>query len=311
MHNSNILTLALAATTTTTTASLLPRQPEANCTDPSSYECQQSQTNYLVSVCLPDNSTGFPDLNAPCNQVSAITAQCVYGAAGLGVFTGDSSAYTSLDNEQDIPMLSNDTQRACVCESQFFSALQGCNDCYKAHGGSIDGSGPGTGALDPVFLASASSSYCAVSNTPTVGFADVLYGYATGNFASAMATEMASVTSVFSDPAGNQTAVSVYFTPSVTGSGAWVVAQATETAGSNNGTTAASGSSNSGPSLATSNGQIVATQAAASSTAGRSGGGTASGSGAAASTTAGNGAGKQEAAALAGVLVLVGFVAML
>ncbi|KAK3680300.1 hypothetical protein LTR78_000678 [Recurvomyces mirabilis] len=310
MQHFTLITLALA---TSSSANFLKRQ--ADCSDPNSYQCQISQAQYLVGVCQPTNDTGSPDLTAPCNQVSAITAQCVYGADGLAAFNGDPTSYDNSNSDADVPMLSNGTQRDCVCSSQFFNVLGGCSDCYKAHGVGED---PTSGYVDPAFISSASSSYCAVTNTPTVGFAEVLYAYVTGDVGSSLASvaSTASVTSTFSDPIGNNTAVSLYYTPSITGSSAWVVAQATETpsnstmssgSSSESASGSASGSASSAQ-LATSNGQIVPT-AGASSTASRSGSGTASGS-AAASASGSSGAGKKEAAAIAGVVALAGFVAL-
>ncbi|EMC97957.1 hypothetical protein BAUCODRAFT_67483 [Baudoinia panamericana UAMH 10762] len=280
MQNLILISAAFAASAT---ASLLPRQGSS----------QQDPSDYLDYVCMPTNSSGYPDFNAPCIAVQAITAECIYGAAGLSVIMASGSD-NGAEIDEDTPMLSNSTQRNCVCQSQFFNALSGCNNCYKAHGApsGLDG------YVDQSFIASASSSYCAVTNTPTAGLADVLYGYATGSVASSLQSvaSTASQTSTFSDPLGNNTAVSAYFTPSVTGSAFWVVAQATQTASNSTGSSSGSVS-----------GQIVATSAPASSAAGTSSrvSGSASGASASASTTAGSGAGKQELAAVVGALALM------
>ncbi|KAK0891601.1 hypothetical protein LTR02_013919 [Friedmanniomyces endolithicus] len=300
MHHFTLLTFGLAATSS---ASLLKRQLQ--CSDPTSSDCQQQENDYLQQVCVPTNATGDPDYNAPCNQVQAISAKCVYGPSWASVLNAQatSNGNTSYDSPT---MQSNGTQRNCVCESQFWSLVQGCNDCYNAHGGVQEGL-VGTAAVS--IFGSVSSSYCAVTNTPTLGFADVLYGIATAPGANATS----SPATAFTDPIGNQTAVSYYFTPSVTGSSAWVVAQATGSASSGTASGSASGSgsaSSQSASVATSNGQIVATGGAASTTAG-SASGTASAASGSASTTGKSGAGKQEAAAVAGVIALAGLVALL
>ncbi|TKA79505.1 hypothetical protein B0A55_02447 [Friedmanniomyces simplex] len=310
MQHLTLLTLGLAAASS---ASLLARQIQ--CSDPTSDNCLQQESDYLQQVCMPTNSTGDPDFNAPCNQVQAITVECIYGSTGLSSLTSSgassNSGYGSDGLGGSPARLSNSTQRECVCESQFFGILAGCNDCYNAHGGAQDGV---LGTVAPSFYASASSSYCAVTNTPTVGFDDVLYGFATGSVGSSVASAASTASaSSFSDPVGNKTAVSYYFTPSVTGSSAWIVAQATESVSNStaSGSGSASGSASSqSASVATSNGQIVATAGAASKTSG-SATGTASGASGTASTTGSSGAGKQEAAAVAGVIALAGFVILL
>lgn len=294
MHCSIALAVALASSTSA--LNIFPRQNRAS---------DFAISNYLTEVCLPTNASGSPDLNAPCAAVQLITAECVYGAAGLQQIAGGTDPESSYRFEGDASTLDNSTQRTCVCESQFYNQLVGCNDCYKAHGAPPSGI---NGYLSEDFLHSASSSYCAVTNTPTAGFADVLYAYATGSYASSIvaAASTASSTSSFSDRLGNRTAVSLYFTPSVTGSAAWVVAEATESAST--GSTSGSGSVISlSMSTMTSDGQIVAT---ADATQTGSPSGTASGASGTASTT-NNAAGKQEVAAICGVVVMAGFVAVL
>ncbi|KAK5691738.1 hypothetical protein LTR17_025598 [Elasticomyces elasticus] len=272
MQHLIFLTLGLAAASS---ASSLKRQLQCG-GDPFSDDCEQHESDYLQQVCMPINATGYPDTNAPCIQVQAITYECIYGPAGLQSLLGNDSSSTY--SEEDTPVLSNNTQRECVCQSQFFNILQGCNDCYNAHGASGDDSV--LGDIAPSFFASASSSYCAVTNTPTLGFAEVLYNFATETPAST------ATPSSFSDPIGNQTAVSYYYTPSLTGSAAYVIAQATGSAssGSVSGSQTASGSGASETaSVATSNGQIVATAAAQTSSGSATG--TASGASGTASTT--------------------------
>ncbi|KAK5115805.1 hypothetical protein LTR85_009399 [Meristemomyces frigidus] len=295
MQHITLLALYLSAATS---ASLLGRQVQ--CSDYTSEDCLEREAEYLEEVCMPTNATGYPDFNAPCVAAQAITAECIYGAAGLSELTGGSGN----DPTQEEPaMLSNSTQRDCICESQFFAETLACEDCYEAHGATDEG------YVAASVISSISSQYCAVTNTPTLGLADVLYSYAT---ATSQSSSASADTSSFLDPIGNKTAVSYYFTPSVTGSAAYIVAQATESA-STSGIASGSASSGSGSSLSTSlhtsDGQIVAT-ASASAVGSASGTGSASGSAATASTTGSSGAGRQEAAAMAGVIALAGFVVM-
>lgn len=298
MQRISFLALCLSAAAS---ASLFKRQVQ--CSDYTSEDCLDREGEYSEEVCMPTNSSGYPDFNAPCVAVQAITAQCIYGSAGLSLLTGNGYGDPT---EEEPATLSNSTQRDCICESQFFAETLGCEDCYTAHGLAEI-----AGDVNVGLISSISSQYCAVTNTPTAGIADVLYSYAT---ASSQSTSSASAdTSSFSDPIGNKTAVSYYFTPSVTGSAAYVVAQATGSA-STSGITGGSASSGSASSLSTSlrtsDGQIVPT-AATNAQGSASGSGSASSSAATASTTGSSGAGKQEVAAVAGVIALAGVVAML
>jgi len=247
---------------------------------------------------MPYNSSGYPDLTVPCNAVLAIELECTYGSAGLDLLTNGSD-----DAYDDTPTLSNSTQRDCVCESLFFSQFEACADCHTAHGASD--AFEESDYSSPSAVSSLSSSYCAVTNTPTLALSDVLFNLATATASSQSGAAASNATSSFHDPIGNKTAVSYYYTPSVTGNAVYIVAQATNNANSTI-SSSASGSSSSA-SLHTSNGQIVPT---ASVSATESSGGTASGSAATASTTD-NGAGKREAAVLSGVIALAAFVAMM
>lgn len=196
----------------------------------------------LSQVCMPTNSSQLPDLNAPCNAVAIIEVQCVYGPSALNTLYGQNAkrALNHLARRQDktspnpyngpadtgddgnLPELSNSTQRDCTCQSQFFDQVSGCLDCYVAHGGSAEDDV----GVTPDQIKSISSSYCAASNTPTLGLAEYLY-----KIASQLPSSTGSASSSQThDPLGNRTAVSLYFTPSVTGSAAYIIADATNTA---------------------------------------------------------------------------------
>ncbi|KAF2763915.1 hypothetical protein EJ03DRAFT_340176 [Teratosphaeria nubilosa] len=286
MQPTTLLTLALAAATTTT-AHLHPFKRQST---PYPDDDESTELDYLSSVCMPLNSTSEPDLSTPCWQDYALTYECAYGAPEL------SAALENVNNggygiPDDAVPLSNETQRDCICSSQFFAAFEGCSDCYEEHRASEADASAYAGALE-----SFSSSYCAVTNTPTAGFADALYGIVTGGGLTE-SVETAVETSTFSDPIGNQTAVSLYWTPSVTGSAAWFVAEATETAGSET------------ASVRTSDGQIVATAAGAASTSGAASG--AAGSSKASASSSSSAAGAQQTASVVGVVALAGIVALL
>jgi hypothetical protein len=270
---------------------------------------------HIDQVCRPSNSTGY-NLDAPCNQMDVITTECIHGADGLALYTGhgDAGALGEAVNNPDfegdedsVAVLSNNTQRDCICQSNYYQAIQGCYDCYDKHG-----FGDAV-ALDMPIISSVSSSYCAVSNTPTGGFIDILNTVEALVESSVMAqgTSDTSTTATYSDPLGNNTAVPKYFTPSATGNGGWSVAEATQTP--SNRTMTGPTTASSSTSLSVSNGQIVPTVDGVSSKTSGSASGTASGAlaPASASTTAGSGVGRQEVAAMACVAALFGLVTLM
>ncbi|KAF2213030.1 hypothetical protein CERZMDRAFT_90544 [Cercospora zeae-maydis SCOH1-5] len=192
---------------------------------------------YLSSVCTPTNSSGHPDLNVPCNAVYAIQEQCIFGIDSKDLWNLKNSSLSEGEEGQvadsrsqtggydEPPMQSNDTQRVCICESQFWDQLAGCVACYQAHA-------PDAALrenLPPSRLTSASSSYCAASATATIGLADYLLKLGGDGLESATTASVATETSTvnFRDPIGNKTEASYYYTAAVTGSAAWSISQPT------------------------------------------------------------------------------------
>ncbi|WPH00908.1 Hypothetical protein R9X50_00374200 [Acrodontium crateriforme] len=237
------------------------------------------------------DSTGALDFDAPCNAATAIKYQCIWGAAGYSAIrSNNGGSLTDLENG-GAAAFSNISQQVCICQSQFFDQWQGCEDCAEAHGAAEWETTYGSSSWVPEsVIQSFSASYCAANVTPTVGFANAQLS-AVENYASSQSRASVS----FSDPIGSLTAVSWYYKPKITGSQAWVLAQATETVSSGASTeTTLSGSE------ATSDGQIVATtppQLAVSVTAHAS--------------TSSSGIAGQETAALAGVIAVAGFALLL
>ena len=156
----------------------------------------------------------------------------------------------------------------------------------------------GAGSISEDTLSSISSEYCAATVTPTAGLADYLFALASSLEPGTTQTGSAQTSVSYLDSIGNKTEVSYYYTPSVTGSAAWVVAQPTGT-----------GSSVAYSTTNVDDGQIRAT-ASANNAAAAGGSGTQTGSGAQ-STESGSSAGKHEAMAAAGLLGLVGLVVVL
>ena len=259
-------------------------------THPNDETCQAI---YLTSVCEPRNSTGGLDYNAPCNIWSALMFECTYGNETLDL--NETNAYTSfldLGKPQ-----SNSSQRLCTCESQFWDSYQGCKACYEAHGSD------NSQASNQV--SSISSAYCAATATPTLGLIDFWVSWlekpAKASILSSHSTRTKS--SAFSDPIGNKTAVSLYYTPAVTGTAALDIAGLTD------------GATRSTTNIL--NGQIVPTTSVTTTRAGTrkvkpttNGKGPAAAGSSSSSSTSGSGA-RHTDAAIAGVIGLVGLVAML
>ena len=252
--------------------------------------------SHLDSVCQPGMSSASVDFNAPCNVWTYLLLACAYGQKipvdkfGLEMPKG--------------PMQSNSSQRLCVCESQYWAAAQGCSDCYKAHGAGED-----VGlALPHTLISSMSSSYCAATATPTLGLVEFQASFVEKpQFKSLFSSNTAKPTSTFSDPIGNKTAVSLYYTGLATGSTALNIGEFTGTVsptttnvekGQIVPTATSTKAPNTAKTTATGKATLVATGRQNTS--------------AVTSTTSTGGTGaRQTEAALAGVLGLVGVVAML
>ncbi len=277
------------------TASILERTVEGSkfCKKhPSSKNCE---FNYLASICYPGMYTSDVDLNAPCIVEAYLGLACGYGQK----ITVNKTGFESPNG----PMQSKDAQRLCICESQYFEALQGCSDCFEAHGGDNT-----PGVVFPInVISSMSSAYCAATATPTLGFYDYELSYLDKpQFNSIFSSIMASATSTFLDPIGNKTGVSLYYTGAATRSAALNIGEFTGTAAPTT--------------TLIMNGQIVATASLMTSTGGKTsmtGQATQvaterpSTSAGKATTSTGNSGARQTEAVLAGVLGLVGVVVML
>jgi hypothetical protein len=256
---------------------------------PNSMDCE---IEYLNSICLPGFQSKDIDLNAPCNMALYIGIECVYGSKPNITKHG-------IEDPRG-PMVSNHTQQLCICESQYFESTIGCESCFNKHGGS---SNAGI-ALPLNVISSLSSAYCAATATP-IGIDDFQNSYMQKPQFSTLfpsSSSGTSVTATFSDPLANSTAISLYYTATVTGSEALDVGVFTGT-----GTTT----------TLVSDGQIVATAAAnnvktTASTSTLTTAATQGGNSGSSSTTSTSGIGtRQTEAAFAGVLGLIGVVALL
>lgn len=170
----------------------------------------------IKDVCFPDITDKQAALAYPCNAAYSILIECTYGPQSpmaLGRGSGN------MGPDAKAKQQSNSTQRLCACDSHLFHEWMGCAACFEAHGSHM---------VDDGYVEKVSSSYCAASGTPTEALRVVamplVRGIRHGNLG-------APAMGVNKDPLSGSTAVSLYFTPPVTGSAAWQVPEITNSAG--------------------------------------------------------------------------------
>jgi hypothetical protein len=273
-------------------ASLLHKRQGYSSDSPSDF------ADYMSNVCMALDESGASDMNLPCNQIISIQYQCIYGAKYGDAWRSRSFEDIENDEDEEDPMLPNEAQRVCICQSQHNELAKGCIDCQKAHGGG----GPEDYLSDDQ-MKEVMDKYCD-ANTP-----------ATQPYAIAIAQEVVfmgpdwdsilsgnATSTTYSDPIGSATDVSLYFTPSVTGTPVYIPALPT-----------GSGSNLTYTSSSTSGGLIVPTafgseQDGSSGSKEESSSGSSSGS---SETASSDGGAMQTAMAHPGALGALGFAAMI
>lgn len=276
-------TSGTTSSTSTTSSASKTHIPKACRKHPNSDNCIYDTVD---PICWPEDSDGNFNLKAPCNIASYISNACAFGPN----FNGNLSKFIP----DDTPLQSNQTQRLCICESQYFNAMQGCIDCYGAHGAANQ-------YYPPKYFSSLSSDYCAATATPSLGFGMFQVKFNSKPAVLSMFTSNLKATQSFSDPLAGSTAISLYYTPSVTGSAALNVGPFAS-------------SSPSPTTTLVKDGQIVATASTKISTVSsptKAATKVATKAATTQSTSSTGGVGRQTDAALAGVLGLVGVVALL
>jgi len=169
--------------------------------------------DYIDGVCRPgDDGTDNFDWSAPCNAVMSIQYECIYGAE-YGDFLRNPPPSDDPRWEDDAEAPTEqpyEAQRVCICQSQFVDQTTGCMKCNQAHGGV-----EGEDWFDMSLVDTAMKKYCDASTPATEGFANYFFNLVEGG--DETTSSSAAESSTFSDPIGNKTDVSLYFTPSVTG----------------------------------------------------------------------------------------------
>lgn len=221
MHQLSTSALSIASAHALS-SNILKRQSPSN----------DNANDHADDVCIPKNSTGSPDFDAPCNVFIAIQTQCVYGpqAADYVALPEDDEAWsdTSEWTEQ-----TPEAQRDCLCQSQFLNQAAGCQKCYESQGSSFFEYASAFAGLEHGFAEFIEEDYCAVDNTPEDTWAKYVYSAAlTASPPKSAATS--SSASMSSTVPATETNVSLYFTASVPGSSAYLVSQPTPTGSSGN-----------------------------------------------------------------------------
>jgi hypothetical protein len=217
-RDSTTTSIELSATSATFTSTL------ATGVDSSSFPSATSSTSdddeeyiYYDSIaCFPENATGHPDFNAPCNQLYAIGDQCEYGPQGLDFEVADTEGWQPQSPE---------TQRTCVCQSQVTDAVTGCMACMNAHKAPdlVGGGGDAWKSYWQTMI----QQYCDVDFTPTQGFMGYFRDAQYETSGEGNLDDITSTSSIVQDPPGFSTDVSVYYTMSVTRSDAFDLAMPT------------------------------------------------------------------------------------
>lgn len=261
----------------TTTASRTTTSSPPQVSTGQYYDEEENRCRDCVSnACQPPPSAsgGQIDWSIPCWAANAIQMQCNFGPEALEWFK-DASTNRNLD-----PHLTNqwvpqppELARACLCSSRFAEMTLGCGICCEKHGSEpIVGFNHGLTANETV-QNEIMKQYCDLDAEPTKESLGKAFENAVGSSpdaslrgakSSAAASPSSSSSFSFYDPIGNATDVSLYFTPSVAGSSAYVVAMPTLSASDD-------GKRHTNAwftytSLPTSGGQIVPTADAASAT---------------------------------------------
>lgn len=250
---------------------------------------QEDQFNAQIqSVCLPRNSSDMLDFNAPCNALRAIQAQCMIGSDGLKYLNPQHA-----DEYDDPDQLPVETQRACICQSQHTDMMIGCFACFKEHGSTNV-----EFVTTPDKIHSFMEDYCD-ADKPARDYANAIIELAPEDEddTSSTTSSDSSAATTFTDPIGNTTDVSLYYTPSVTGTAAYIPAVPTPEGSVANATYT---------SMSTSDGQIVPT-AGASGNDGSAGSEETSGG----STTESDSGAVQTAMAQAGAMGAMGIAALM
>jgi hypothetical protein len=268
---------ATATSEPVTTSQTSPQNQETaspNDGDSSEYE-DDGESEQLYASCFPGILNNQTDWSAPCPAMQAIQGQCTWGPDALEAvkrMINSQGSDTDLIDET-WEMQPPELMRACLCSSQYEDMVLGCGACLAGYGlrqSSVRRLGITSNAT---IMGEWSKLYCDASKTPNEDSFSDAYEIISGDADdSDDSSDSSSVSLAATATISRATAVSIYFTPSV--SSAYIVDLPT----------ASSSANQSHPnawytysSLSTSDGQIVPTAVAAKASGGGGGGSSESG----------------------------------
>jgi hypothetical protein len=260
-------TVTSSATSSQTPQSGSPNDVDAS-EDDGSLDSQQ-----LYSACFPGILNNQTDWTAPCPAMQAIQGQCEWGPDALDavkrIINSQGSDTESIDETWE--MQPPELQRACLCSSQYEDMVLGCGACLAGYGLRQSTARRLGITSNATIMSEWSKQYCDASKTPTEDSFSEAFEIISGGD-SEDASGSSSAASTTSSLISRSTAVSIYFTPSV--SSAYIVALPTASSSANQTHPNAWYTYSS---LSTSDGQIVPTAIAAKATGGGGGDGSKSG----------------------------------
>jgi hypothetical protein len=284
---------------------------------PPGIEDDAAELTQIATLCFPGSIERQPDWTAPCTAAQVIRQECTWGPGAREVlekFTrlaGESSKGQTGFLSSDWEPQPLELQRDCLCSSQYAEMVLGCGACFAAHGVGEAFMANFLVTTNATAVREWTEAYCDPDVAPVIdteGSYRNPYGFLPQlEEGSDYYSSSSSAFTTASDSLGNATAVSLYFTPSV--SSAYTVDMPTASSSANQSHTNAWYTYTS---LSTSDGLIVPTVVAEKTTGGD--GGSHSSTGAAetsdGTTTAAAGA-MQTAMAYSGFGAgALGFVAM-
>jgi hypothetical protein len=260
-------------TQTVTSSQTSPQSQES--ASPNDGDSSEYGDEQLYAACFPGIFNNQTDWTAPCPAMQAIEGQCTWGPDALDavkrVIASQGSDRGTIDETWE--MQPPELMRACICSSQYVDMLLGCGACLAGYGlrqSSVRRLGFTSNAT---IMSEWSKLYCDASKTPNEDSFSDAYEIISGEAEdSDDASDSSSRSSIATASISKATAVSIYFTPSV--SSAYIVALPTASSSANQTHPNAWYTYSS---LSTSDGQIVPTAVAAKASGGGGGGSSESG----------------------------------
>jgi hypothetical protein len=206
---------------------------------PPGSEGDEMELTRIATACFPGTVEHQPDWTAPCTAAQVIREECTWGPGAREMMERISQSESSEGNtgflSADWEQQPLELQRDCLCSSQYAEMVLGCGACFAAHGISQ--------AFMANFLVTTNATavrewtevYCDPDVAPQEDMEESgihAFGFLprVGNDAEDSSAS-SSVFTTASDSLGNASAVSLYFTPSV--SSAYSVDMATASSSAN------------------------------------------------------------------------------